>query len=98
MADLRGAVHFLAQRHAGDHHRLGGNLGQLTLGLRLRFGQSRCILHIQAFFVVDHDIVDTGLDDLADLVFAGNQEAVAYEGVGHPVATQVLDVHAYLQL
>jgi hypothetical protein len=65
--------------------------------LPLALRQRGRILHVQALVAVDHHVVDAGIDDLADFVLA-DFEPVAHEGMGHPVAAQVMDVHAYFQL
>jgi hypothetical protein len=41
---------------------------------------------------------DTGVDNLADFIFAAQQKAVTHKRMGHPVATQVMYVHAYFKL
>jgi hypothetical protein len=54
--------------------------------------------HIAPFGGVDHDRTNAGLDDFADLLVAREQKAVAHKRMRHPVATEVMDVHAQCQL
>ena len=92
---LGGARQLHAQRDARDHLRRAGDLHQLAFRLRLGLRHGGRILHVETLAAVDHHVVDAGLDDLADLFVAAQQEAVAHERMRHPVAAEVMDIHAH---
>jgi hypothetical protein len=56
------------------------------------------VRHVEAFAGIDVDLVDTGWDDLADLSLFLDLETVLQEWMGHPVAVEVVDVHADLEV
>jgi hypothetical protein len=96
MALPRRASAITRYAHHGD--RPGRQFRQFPLGGFLRFLQGRRVLHVQPFGAVNDDVMNAGLHDLADFLFTAEQEAVAHEGVGHPVATEIVDKHAHFQL